>query len=741
MQSHFLRGRPQYHSNRGHLGSSRGNYHPGLRGGARTTYTPPWANKGTPTLIPGRTPAGGPQSQNLNNHPDAVQDQNNNTDNIALPTGQATVISEHYKEYAATIRDSLVHYGIQEGLADAIITEQMFLLATELLYRLQNLEAENKRLNNNLVAYGRITKRGATEGIEESDNRPLKKATTSANHSAVTINNIPGSTLREPEICEQVPDMVSGITIPGPRHPAPKLKRDPSRDHPNPIGYRTEDEDSDDGDEAPGPDELLKRQANRQLDFDMYSGRIDNVWGVVLHPQLSPQRHNALRNTLPRHTWYSNRSNSVFTGNTAVAAMQWEQTHDNAYNPYKNPLYAVAPRGVPRNPLEVKGLIQITQDETYESWVRIEAYVLLRTLQNAAAMSVPQVHDRAMQHLDKMPMEDFTPNVKEEDWNEILLPHDFDRLRNRYSAHKNNQGMGVPLPSREQSLNVDDLALFVLMHARLGSVSPFHGVAVKLSLEVDRRSTFGQGLVRMIGPVDKAARPTFTKLFAALVSHAHRYREAIDVYNNQHPDSPFHPQDGPLYSFTRSTLGLEEIKNLGVEHVVEVLIRNRIPVAWIDHAYPFGYHYLNARITQPIPNSHPLAVYDDERLRRLDMFGVPPAIPEWDGWRQPSDDDRLRLYVIMSLEEKANPNTPGFNHYTWLRIGEPLTQRFLAFRDQSTINTQATEAPTDMASTAMMRDDDDEMADAQEEESAQRMDEDVPTEGIARLTLKKVNSI
>ncbi|KAH9474192.1 hypothetical protein JR316_0013507 [Psilocybe cubensis] len=658
--------------------------------------------------------------------------------------------SEHYQEYADTVRESLVHYGIQEDLANAIITEQMFLLTTELLFRLQKLEAENKRLDNNLLAYGRISKRSAAESTDDNDGRPSKKPTHNADTAPNMSTPTAGVTTRDPENNDPTYDILTNVVVPGERHPSPKLKRDPSRDHPNPVGYRTEDEDSEDESNL-STAEANRRLAKRQLDFDMYSGRIDNVWGVVLHPQLSPQRLNILRNTLPRHTWFSERSNTVFTGNTAIAAMQWERTHDNAYNPFKNPLYATAPRGVPRNPLEVKGLVRITQDETFEPWVRVEAYILLRVLKNAAAMSNPQVHDRAMQCLEKVSVDEFTPKVDENEWMEIALPHDFDRIRNFANLHKNNRGMGIPMPKREHSLLIDDFAQYALMHARPGSISPLPGIAMRLSLEVDRRSSFGQGLVRVLGPVDKAARHEFTKAFAALASHANRYREAIEAYDAQNPGAPFEAQEGPTYSFVRSSLTIEGAKLFGIVDIIELLVRNRIPVSWIDHAYPFGFNYLNARISRPIPNNHHLAVYDDERLARIDRFGVPPAIPEWDGWRQPSEDDRLRLYVLMSLDEKAKPKCQGFQHYTWIRIGDPAFQRFLKFRDQNIIDDQeriaaARKAPT--GSTVALDDNDDEMIDATSHDtednvmgSALLMEDDIPTQGIASLSLKKVNSI
>ncbi|KAG6863857.1 hypothetical protein C0995_006090 [Termitomyces sp. Mi166 len=48
---------------------------------------------------------------------------------------------------------------------------------------------------------------------------------------------------------------------------------------------------------------------------------------------------------------------------------------------------------------------------------------------------------------------------------------------------------------------------------------------------------------------------------------------------------------------------------------------------------------------------------DDEHLQRLSHYSTPPAIPQWDGWREISEDDHYCL-LFKHDEERALPDSP-----------------------------------------------------------------------------------
>ena len=89
-----------------------------------------------------------------------------------------------------------------------------------------------------------------------------------------------------------------------------------------------------------------------------------------------------------------------------------------------------------------------------------------------------------------------------------------------------------------------------------------------------------------------------------------------------------------------------------MQDVIDVLIDNRIPPTWIDHGYTYGLNFINYNIANPTYREL-FDTVDNERHARLRAYGEPPAIPEWDGWRYPSNQDIARLYNILDGERQS----------------------------------------------------------------------------------------
>jgi hypothetical protein len=104
-----------------------------------------------------------------------------------------------------------------------------------------------------------------------------------------------------------------------------------------------------------------------------------------------------------------------------------------------------------------------------------------------------------------------------------------------------------------------------------------------------------------------------------------------------------------MYSPRRPRLITGTAANTTMQDVIDVLLDNRIPPVWIDHGYVYGLNFINFNIANPTYREL-LDTMDNERHARLRAYGVPPAIPEWDGWRYPSNADIARLYNILNGE-------------------------------------------------------------------------------------------
>jgi len=111
-------------------------------------------------------------------------------------------------------------------------------------------------------------------------------------------------------------------------------------------------------------------------------------------------------------------------------------------------------------------------------------------------------------------------------------------------------------------------------------------------------------------------------------------------------------QTGPTYSLRRPRLIPGSEANTTLQDVIDVLIDNRIPPAWVDHGYTYGLNFINFNIANPTYREL-LDTIDNECHARLRAYGTPPAIPEWDGWRYPSDQDITRLLDILDGEKQT----------------------------------------------------------------------------------------
>ncbi|KAG6857876.1 hypothetical protein C0995_004529, partial [Termitomyces sp. Mi166 len=67
--------------------------------------------------------------------------------------------------------------------------------------------------------------------------------------------------------------------------------------------------------------------------------------------------------------------------------------------------------------------------------------------------------------------------------------------------------------------------------------------------------------------------------------------------------------------------------------------------------------YLEQQFHNPTMSLNIFCEIDDECHQRLLRYGTPPAIPQWDGWREISEDNHYCL-LFKHNEERALPKSP-----------------------------------------------------------------------------------
>jgi len=374
-------------------------------------------------------------------------------------------------------------------------------------------------------------------------------------------------------------------------------------------------------------------------------GRVPDFWGVVLINNVSGwERDNFLRGMLSPNVYHSRRSNMVFTGRSAIEAHAYESRNEEAYRVPENPrvhVYNVTERGIPRRPGEIDKLITIVNNNGRRFGLRerAEAFLLLRELHRVASRVIAEYRDNTMNRL--LSDTRFNPEVRPR-LDDYLL--DFPPLVRGDDIPR----PGPPLPLA-QSMAIDEAAFHTLLHNHPGSLNSTTGIAFDYAMRVGRRSMFGYALSRLITPI--ASSSNFRRQFAFLICLPRRYREAIVDYNRSHPHSPFEPQQGPDFNIHRARIPPAHSANVSQQDVINALLDNRIPPSWVDHAYPYGFIFLNTHYTGSQAHRGLIDAIDHERLERIRAYGLPPPIPAWDGWRTPSPTDILRVHAFMATEE------------------------------------------------------------------------------------------
>ncbi|KAG6847450.1 hypothetical protein H0H93_008040 [Arthromyces matolae] len=402
-----------------------------------------------------------------------------------------------------------------------------------------------------------------------------------------------------------------------------------------------------DGEESDGPPTQHSQQMaiNRAEEV---TGRISDTIGVFVIPGGTVERLNSFFcGGLGCHFYYSPISNVVFFGYDAQAARDYEETHNQRYPQPELETYKKAMRGFPRNPLELRRLYAHVQNTRARRVDRYIAYRLLGAFYQIASSIDPIHHDRAMALIvDNTRYPSLANPVSPADERTWSVP---ELTPEHLVARRNNGALGfptIPHPDSSRPFDLDASARYMLMHARPGKNNESPGLIWDKAFRVHYRSVFGYNLVRALCP-NNEARPSVNRQFALLISQPNLYGAVIDAYNERNPHSRFTELTGSSANVQLHRVFLPPTSkhNFTQEDAIRVLMHNRIPRAWIDHAYPFGVAFLDYHFKHPSLLVDAFLEADDSRIARLQQYGTPPAIPDWDGWRELTQDDRFCLHA------------------------------------------------------------------------------------------------
>ena len=138
--------------------------------------------------------------------------------------------------------------------------------------------------------------------------------------------------------------------------------------------------------------------------------------------------------------------------------------------------------------------------------------------------------------------------------------------------------------------------------------------------------------------------------------------------------------------------------NLTIQEVIHFFIENGIPPGWVDHSYTYGLNAINHMATSPM-SAPSIAECDNERHARIQAYGVPPSIPEWDGWRHPTEED---MGIIRAQHaQRSQKSRPGYDPRLedgWTRVGESGLFTHLSSRKEYEVQRFRDTHPVDLPS-------------------------------------------
>ncbi|KAG6870032.1 hypothetical protein C0995_015655 [Termitomyces sp. Mi166 len=153
-----------------------------------------------------------------------------------------------------------------------------------------------------------------------------------------------------------------------------------------------------------------------------------------------------------------------------------------------------------------------------------------------------------------------------------------------------------------------------------------------------------------------AAKPVVVRWLALVMAQPRMYWEAVASYNAVFLDQPMVAQYRSHLNLMQVHVPDEMAQNFSDNDALHVLLHNRILLDWVDHAYTYGVVYLEQQFHSPTMSMDIFHEINNKRIQCLSHYGTPPAIPQWNGWREILEDDHYCL-LFKCDEERALPKS------------------------------------------------------------------------------------
>ncbi|KAG6876580.1 hypothetical protein C0993_002096 [Termitomyces sp. T159_Od127] len=375
-----------------------------------------------------------------------------------------------------------------------------------------------------------------------------------------------------------------------------------------------------------------------------FSERIPDGLGVKIWGPLNIERLNSFfHGALGPSFYYLYQTNTVLVGTDANCTAAYKFSSGNVADMPQTMVYKVACRGFPCTPYELERLFKYCANPHVPCHDRIVAFMLISELRLVAQRLDTALQDRTMQILLQDALYQDLPNP-------IQGPEDMAIIEQRHIS------MCFLCTKDDEAFDLEQIVQYALIYSQPGLENTWQGIAVDFAYCMHWQTLFGFALRRALC-MNSAGKTTIVQRFALVMAHPGLYREAVAAYAAANPTQPFVAQFGANLEIRQVHIPDDQVWNFTNNDAIRVLIHNRIPPDWVDHAYMYGMVYLEQQFHQPTMSLDVFQDVNDERLQRLVVYGMPPAIPNWDGWREISEEDHYCL-LFKRADKMATQQDP-----------------------------------------------------------------------------------
>ncbi|KAG6896700.1 hypothetical protein C0995_011128, partial [Termitomyces sp. Mi166 len=238
-------------------------------------------------------------------------------------------------------------------------------------------------------------------------------------------------------------------------------------------------------------------------------------------------------------------------------------------------------------------------------------------------------------------------------------PYELEQLY-KYYANEHEDGTLVlhviRAPDPAHLFDLEQVAQYMLIFGQPGMENTWQEITFNYAFRMHWQTLFGFALCWALC-ANSAAKSSVVRRLALVMAQPGMYHEAVASYNAAFPERPLVAQYGSHLNILQVHVPDDQAHNFSDDNTLCVLLHNRILLDWVDHAYTYGMVYLEQQFHNPTMSMDIFKDVDNKHIEHVSCYGTPPAIPQWDGWREMMENNHYCL-MFKRTEEHLLPVPP-----------------------------------------------------------------------------------